>query len=207
LGNHTYKYDFGPIEHVINGHIVTTSDRKNLRGLIEPRCIPIVFNRVEKLIAAGQLDSALTGCRQILQVDPTHAGALAIKAQFDDQSGKAAAIKQAGELIRDGKVTQVQQLLEPLAKAEVDNFTVRYLLGLAQLLAKNHAAARVNLQAAVGLNPEIAAAHNNLGCCQLALGELAAALVSFERAISLDPEYTQAQNNRDQAAEALERSR
>lgn len=207
LGNHTYKYDFGPIEHVINGHIVTTSDRKNLRGLIEPRSIPIVFDRVEKLIAAGQLDSALMGCRQILQVDPKHAGALAIKARFDDQSGKAAAIEQAGELIRDGKVTQAQKLLEPLAKAETDNFTLRYLLGLAQLLAKNHAAAQVNLQAAVGLNPEIAAAHNNLGCCQLALGELATALVSFEKAISLDPEYAQAQTNRDQAAEALERSR
>ncbi len=207
LGNHTYKYDFGPIEHVINSHIITTSDRKNLRGLIEPRCLPVVFDRVEMLIAAGQFENAMRGCQQILQVDPKHAGARAIIAQFQDESGKAATIKQAGELIRNGKVTQAQQLLEPLAKVEVDNFTVRYLLGLAHLLSKNHAAARVNLQAAVGLNPEIAAAHNNLGCCQLALGEPATALVSFEKAISLDPEYAQAQANRDQALEALERSR
>ena len=207
LGNHTYKYDFGPVEHAIDSHIVTTSNRRNLRGQIEPRSLPTVFERVKFLIGSGQADKAVMGCQQILEVDPKHAGARAILAQFQDESAKAARIKQAGELLREGKPEEAERQLQALATIDRENFIVRYLLGLALLLRKDHAAAQSHLQAAVRLNPEMAAAHNNLGCCQLALGDPATALASFEQAITLDPDYVQAQTNRDQAQLALDRNR
>lgn len=207
LGNHTYKYDFGPVEHVIDGHIVATSNRRNLRGLIEPRCLSTVFERVKALIKSGQADKAVMGCQQILEVDPKHAGARAILAQFQGETAKAARIKQASDLLRSGKTEEAERQLQALAKADGESPIVSYLLGLALLLRKDHAAARPHLEAAVRMNPDMAAAHNNLGCCLLALGEPAPALDSFEQAIALDPDYAHAQANRDQAQLALASNR
>ena len=90
LGNHTYKYDFGPIEHVINWHIVTTSDRRNLRGLIEPRCFPTVFERVENADCGRSSRQSRDG----MPADPGGRSEAcrraAILARFHDESAKAA---------------------------------------------------------------------------------------------------------------------
>ena len=53
---------------------------------------------------------------------------------------------------------------------------------------------------AIGLKPEFAWAHNNLGNALLLKGEKAAALDHFRQAVELDPNSAQAHNNLGSAA-------
>jgi len=48
---------------------------------------------------------------------------------------------------------------------------------------------------ALGLRPEVAAAHNNLGAALSEVGRVGEAMAAFHKAIALDPEYAQAHTN------------
>ena len=75
-GNEPYKYSFGCEERRIRSLFLTTRDRRNLGGKIEPRSAPLVLQRAFELHQAGQLDEAERAYRQVLDVDPHHAKAL-----------------------------------------------------------------------------------------------------------------------------------
>ena len=75
-GNEPYKYSFGCEERRIKSLFLTTRDRRNLGGKIEPRSAPLVLQRAFELHQAGQLDQAERAYRQVLDVDPHHAKAL-----------------------------------------------------------------------------------------------------------------------------------
>ena len=57
------------------------------------------------------------------------------------------------------------------------------------------ALAREHLERAVGLDPDFADAHYNLGAVALAEGDAASAIAAYRRAIALRPAYAEAHNN------------
>lgn len=197
-GDHVYKYDFGPEEHVIEAHVVTTRSRQNLRGTLEPRSLDAVFARTRALAATGQAEQATVGCRQILQADPAHIGARALAAQLAG-TGADERLDEAGRLLRAGRAAEAQRLLAPLAQSGAGDFNVRHLLGVALLMRRDHAAALGHLDAAIRIRPSVPAAHNHRGQCLLAMGKASAALAAFERALALAPGHSGAQENRKRA--------
>ena len=50
-------------------------------------------------------------------------------------------------------------------------------------------------ESAIGLNPDFAEAHNNLGTLYSKLGRMDDALACFQRAIDINPEYAEAHRN------------
>jgi tetratricopeptide (TPR) repeat protein len=84
------------------------------------------------------------------------------------------------------------RLAEPLL---ADDWEVHYNAGVIQLEAGDFSNALESFQEAVRLNPQSAAAYDQLGMTHAALGDPQAAVESGERAVALDPEMASAWNN------------
>jgi tetratricopeptide (TPR) repeat protein len=78
---------------------------------------------------------------------------------------------------------------------EPGNLMARELLGKAQRVAGDPAAAVDNLRAAKRINPRRPGVDADLGLALLGLGDFAGAAGAFERALQLDPETAAAHNN------------
>jgi predicted O-linked N-acetylglucosamine transferase (SPINDLY family) len=104
--------------------------------------------------------------------------------------GRAVALHQAGRL------AEAEPLYRQVLDAQPRHFDSLHLLGVIQYQRGDcHEAVR-QIDLALGVNPGVAAAHNNRGSALKDLGRAGEALASFERAIALKPDYAEAFYNR-----------
>ena len=195
LGDYSYKYDFGPEERRIINHAVVTKSKKNLRGKIEPRSLPYVFAMVQRFAAGGDVANAATGCRQIQQVDPDHAGAGELVEKIDAAAQPTDdPVADARRLAQQGAFDDAEKMLTEMLNDDPKNFDARYALGLTYLKQGDSKNAEQHLRRAIALNGKVASAYYSYGNTLAALGRHAKALKSYKKAISLRPDYPQAHN-------------
>ena len=189
-GNHAYKYDFGPQERRLDRYVVSPKRSGNLRGRLDPRCLPVAFERVRILAEAGRLNDALTACRQVLEVDPGHDQARRFAADLEVKIAGAlrADVQRALGAINSGRPGEAAQLLAGTVKACPQSFDAHHLLGVSLLMQGHVALAEAHIARAIAINPDMAAAYVNRGRALLELDRHKDALASFKRAVALSPD-------------------
>jgi len=128
----------------------------------------------------GQLSEAEKLYRQILEIDPCHAGTLHLLGVLAYQNGRH------------------DIAVDLIVKAVAINGDVAAFhcnLGLALLAQNRIQEAVAAYRRALMLQPNYFEAHNNLGIALQAQGNLDEAVASFERAIAHKPDYAEAHSN------------
>jgi tetratricopeptide (TPR) repeat protein len=163
---------------------------------------------------AGRLEEADAFYRQVLEVDPNHAGAWHLRGVLASQIGQNAigirSIERA--LLLQPDYVQAHNNLGLIFQREGQQEDAAACFRRAIELNPSFAAAHDNLgvalaalgqldeairwhRRAVELNPAIAEAHNNLGVALHHKGDLDTAIVCFRRAVELRSNYAEAENN------------
>jgi tetratricopeptide (TPR) repeat protein len=188
-GNFSYKYDFGGLERRVECLRVTTHDQQNLRGKLEPLSLPVVFARAQRLKAQGELYDAQQACSQILAVDPRYADAAKLlkELEAEHQRRVPASLSEAKGFHQRGQMTEAENVVF--------------------LQKRKFESAERQIGRAIGLQPNIAAAHYNRGLALMYLNRREEALASFNSAIKLKPDYDLAITQRDNIVRAAEASR
>ena len=117
----------------------------------------------------------------------------------------ASLLRAALALHQAGRLDEAEQIYRRILATEPRHFDSLHLLGAICSQRGDHAAAVRQIDAAIAVNPNIAAAHNNRGASLSALGRLAEALASYDRAIALASDYLDALRNRADTQVALGR--
>ena len=117
----------------------------------------------------------------------------------------ASLLRTALTLHQAGRLDEAEQLYRRILAAEPRHFDGLHLLGAIFSQRGDHAAAVRQIDAAIVVNPNVAAAHNNRGAALSALGRLEEALASYDRAVALMPDYIDAARSRADALMGLGR--
>ena len=141
---------------------------------------PQAFDAAWKHYQAGQLQQAEPLCRQIVQADASHAGALHLL-------GLIAA--------RTGRDDLAVDYLDAALRLEPDFADAHNVLGIVLVKQRRLAEAVASFRRAVRARPDHAVAHTNLGNALREQGELDAAVASFREALRLKPDLAEAYNN------------
>ena len=119
---------------------------------------------------------------------------------IDSKIDKAVAFHQRGMLADAERIYREILTLQP------NHFDALHLLEVIELQAAQFERATDLIKHAIGINPNAAAAHCNLGKALLELKHPEEALASFNKAIALEPNLAMAHNNRGKAFLDLNRS-
>jgi tetratricopeptide (TPR) repeat protein len=130
---------------------------------------------------AGRYEDALACFSSIVDIDPTHDGAL---------NNRAAALAQLGRL--DEALECLQRVLA-IAPDHADALSNSAYI---HSHFNRHEAALACLDRALAINPNQAAAWNNRGSVLGRLDRIGEALVCYETALAMNPEYAEARYNR-----------
>lgn len=203
-GNFAYKYDFGGLERRVECLSVTTRDRQNLRGRLEPLSLPVVLGRARALRAEGKAYDAAQACRQILQADPRHADAARLLEEIEAEHRRSqpANLMQATALHQRGQIAEAENAYRAILKADPNQFDATYLLGVIFLQQHKFESAERQIGLAIRLQPNIAAPHYNRGVALTFLDRQEEALASFNAAIALKPDYDLAITQRNKIIES-----
>ncbi len=117
----------------------------------------------------------------------------------------ASLLRAALSLHQAGRLDEAEQIYRRILAGEPRHFDSLHLLGAIFSQRGDHAAAVRQIDAAIAVNPNVAAAHNNRGASLSALGLTGEALASYDRAIALAPDYVDAVRNRSDTLAALGR--
>jgi Glycosyltransferase family 9 (heptosyltransferase)/Tetratricopeptide repeat len=124
-----------------------------------------------KFHGAGELAHAEALYRQILQVAPSHSGAL----------------HNIGEIaVRMRRWDVALELLSKAVALNPNNASYQNTLGVSLLASGRADEAFAACQRALQLDPTLSNAHSNLGICYADRGDLPSSIASFEKAIELD---------------------
>ena len=115
--------------------------------------------------------------------------AIALQAKFAQGVG----------LHQQGKLAEAERVYAQILQQQPKNFDALHLLGVVALQTRRTERAVELIRKAIGLNANVAAAHNNLGKALRDLKRPEDALVSYDRAIALKPDYAEAYSNRGNA--------
>ncbi len=198
-GNFPYKYELGGIERRVECLRIRTTDRRNLRGKLEPLSLPVVFDHAQQLRQQGKFDAATDACRQILDVEPGHEKARRLLAWLGTQQQRAvpANLTLAKEFHQRGQLGDAEKAYNAILRADPKHFDAAYLLGLVFLQQKKFEAAERQIGSAIRMQPDVAGLHYNRGLALFYLERLDEALASFDAAIALKPDYSLAINQRE----------
>ena len=114
-------------------------------------------------------------------------------------------LNQAMVLHRAGRFAKAQKAYQEILKAWPDHFDSLHLLGVVYHQLGHHAEAIRQIDLALAVNGNVAAAHCNRAAALLPLKRFGEALESLDRSIALEPNYAEALNNRGNALQALKR--
>jgi len=90
---------------------------------------------------------------------------------------------------RGGRLDEAAALYRDVLDSEPAHFGALHLLGVIEAQRSRYAEAARLIEHAIRVDPNVAAAHANLGNARHALGAFDAALASFEQALALQPEH------------------
>ena len=121
------------------------------------------------------------------------------------RSDSAALFRQALDLHQAGRLADAEALYRGLLGLDPRHVEARHHLGIVHYQRGEHIAAIRQIDAALEINPDIAAAYNNRGVALAALQRLDEAVASYARAIALKPGYVDALVNRGNALKELNR--
>jgi protein O-GlcNAc transferase len=150
----------------------------------------VKFNSAILLYQQGRVDTAADLCREILQAEPGHSGALYLL-------GLAA--------LRDRHLPEAIDFLHRSLALNPNQPTAHLNLGVALLHSAELEDALASFDRAAQLNPNYALAWSNRGNILRLLGRYEEALASCERALALNPSLAEALNNRGAVLLALKR--
>ena len=105
-------------------------------------------------------------------------------------------IQYAVSLHQSGKLAEAEQAYREILKHLPENFDANHLLGLVFLQRGHAASAAAQIGTATRINPDVAAAHNNMGNALRALQRPQEALASYDKATELESEFADAYVNR-----------
>src|SRR5262249_53695186 len=114
-----------------------------------------------------------------------------------------AKLNQGMALHRRGKLADAERCYEEVLQQRPDDFGALHLLGLIARQTRRTERAVELIKRAIGLNPNVAEAHNNLGNALRDTRRPAEALVSYDLAIALKPDFAAAHSNRGMALRDL----
>ena len=112
---------------------------------------------------------------------------------------------QALSLHQSGRLAEAEPLYRQVLAAEPRHFDGLHLLGVIHYQKGEYPEAVRRIDAALKINPNAAAAHNNRGSALKDLGQAKEALASYERAIALKADYAEAFYNRGNVLRELAR--
>ena len=164
----------------IGAHIVLTFDQrsrpKRSSGMPEHAALDQAFDHYR----AGQVDTAVQLCRNVIARDPNDADANHMLAIFHFTRGNYPAAREF----------MVKATSSAEATAEMHNNFGSVLFALDDMPRATDAFKR-----ALALKPDYAEAHNNLGVVRHANKRIEAAIESFSKAAHLKPDLTAARSN------------
>ena len=130
-------------------------------------------------------------------------------AQPQAQKAAAAALQaklnQGMALHRQGKLADAERCYGEVLQRQPDHFGALHLLGVIARQTRRSERGVELIKRAIGLNPNVAEAHSNLGNALMDLKRPAEALASHDRAIALRPDYAETHYNRGNALMDLKR--
>ncbi len=121
--------------------------------------------------------------------------AVALQAKFN----------QGVALHQQGKLTEAERIYGEVLRQQPNHFDALHLLGVVAAQTRRTQRAVELIRKAIGVNKNVAAAHNNLGSALLDLKRPAEALASYDRAIALKADLAEAYRNRGAALKDLKR--
>ena len=119
--------------------------------------------------------------------------------------GLQSRFRQGLALHRQGELTAAERIYREVLEQQPRHFDSLHMLGVIALQTRRAERGIELIRKAIGLNENVAAAHNNLGKALLDLGRPGEALASFDQATALDPGFAEAHVNRGNALVKLRR--
>ena len=116
-----------------------------------------------------------------------------------------AKLNQGMALHRQGKLADAARCYGAVLQRQPNHFDALHLLGVIAHQTRRTERGVELIKRAIGLNPNVAVAHSNLGAALMDLKRPAEALASYDKAIALKPDYAAAHNNRGAALRDLKR--
>jgi len=116
-----------------------------------------------------------------------------------------ARFKEGLALHQRGRLADAERIYRKILQKKPDHFDALHLLGVISVQTQQAERGVELIRKAIGVNPNIAAAHSHLANALTFLRRPAEALASYDRAIALKPDYADAYNNRGRALEDLRR--
>ena len=116
-----------------------------------------------------------------------------------------ATFRQGYALHQQRRFAEAERTYEEVLRQEPHHFDARHLLGVVALQTGRTQRGAELIVKAIELNPNVAAAHHNLGSAFSTLKRPAEALASYDKAIALKPGYAEVHNNRGAALNDLKR--
>ena len=116
-----------------------------------------------------------------------------------------AKLNQGTALHRQGKLADAERCYGEVLQRQPNHFDALHLLGVIACQTRRTERGVELIKRAIGLNPKVAVAHNNLGNALKDLKRPAEALASYDKAIALKPDYAAAHYNRGNALRDLKR--
>jgi protein O-GlcNAc transferase len=110
-----------------------------------------------------------------------------------------AKLNQGMALHRQGQLADAERCYGEVLQQRPDDFGALHLLGVIARQTRRTERAVELIKRAIGLNPNVAEAHNNLGNALRDLKRPAEALASYDKAIALKPDFAAAHFNRGNA--------
>ena len=132
-------------------------------------------------------------------------GARPPQAQNHAAAALQAKFNQGIALHQQGKLAEAERIYGEVLRQQPNHFDALHMLGIIAAQTRRTERGVELISKAIGLNSNVAAAHNNLGNALRDLKRHADALVSLDRAIALKPDYAEAYNNRGVALTELKR--
>jgi tetratricopeptide (TPR) repeat protein len=164
--------------------------------------------KAKKAVRKRQLALAASLYRAILQQQPNHPIAKKALRKIERQSQRNKPAKSTSpepgpeqvngivELVRLGRMEQVEQSAADLLREYPESIVVRNLLGIALQRQYKLAEALQVLDEAIAANPDVPESHANRGITLKEMGRPEEALASYDRAIKLQPGFPEAHFNR-----------